>query len=73
MSDGSWILSGKVADLPNCPTCTNVGFVEFILLDDTHIYQNRAMFGPSHDNYTHAVPEYRYKWEGPLTSRAAVP
>jgi hypothetical protein len=73
LSDGSWTLSGKVADIHNCATCTQVGFMEFILIDDEHIYQNRAMFGPSHDNYTQSFPEYRYKWAGPLASRAAAP
>jgi serine/threonine protein kinase len=66
LSDGSTILSGKTADVPNCPTCTNVGFVEFIILDGTHIYQNRAAWGPSHDAYKEWFPPYRYKWEGTL-------
>jgi serine/threonine protein kinase len=66
LSDGSTILSGKTADVPNCATCTNVGFIEFIILDETHIYQNRSSWGPSHDNYTGWFPEYRYKWEGRL-------
>jgi hypothetical protein len=43
-----------------------VGFIEFIILDDTHIYQNRAAWGPSHDDYKQWFPEYRYKWEGTL-------
>jgi serine/threonine protein kinase len=66
LSDGTTILSGKTADFPTCRTCTNVGFIEFIILDETHIYQNRAAWGPSHDNYTGWFPEYRYKWEGAL-------
>ncbi|HSS01502.1 MAG TPA: serine/threonine-protein kinase [Kofleriaceae bacterium] len=64
LSDGTTILSGKIADLPTCPTCINVGFIEFIVLDETHIYQNRSAWGPSHDNYKQWFPEYRYKWEG---------
>jgi serine/threonine protein kinase len=64
LSDGTTILSGKIADLPTCATCNHVGFIEFIILDDTHIYQNRASWGLSHDNYTTWYPEYRYKWEG---------
>jgi serine/threonine protein kinase len=64
LSDGTTILSGKTADLRTCQTCTNVGFIEFIVLDDTHIYQNRAAWGPSHDDYKQWFPEYRYKWEG---------
>ena len=70
LSDGTMLLSGKTADLPNCPTCTNVGFIEFIILDDTHIYQNRAAWGPSHDNYKGWWPPYRYKWEGALRDGA---
>lgn len=66
LSDGTTILSGKTADVQNCPTCTNVGFIEFIILDDTHIYQNRSSWGPSHDNYAGAFPPYRYKWHGAL-------
>jgi serine/threonine protein kinase len=70
LSDGSTILSGKTADIPNCPTCRNVGFIEFIILDDRHIYQNRAAWGPSHDDYKEWFPPYRYKWEGSLRDRA---
>jgi hypothetical protein len=66
LSDGSTILSGKTADVRNCPSCTNVGFIEFIILDETHIYQNRAAWGSSHDNYKEWFPPYRYKWEGTL-------
>jgi eukaryotic-like serine/threonine-protein kinase len=66
LSDGTTILSGKTADVPTCPTCTNVGFIEFIILDDTHIYQNRSAWGPSHDDYKGWFPPYRYKWEGTL-------
>jgi hypothetical protein len=70
LSDGTTILSGKTADAATCPTCTNVGFIEFIILDETHIYQNRAAWGPSHDNYKQWFPEYRYKWEGTLRDAA---
>jgi serine/threonine protein kinase len=70
LSDGTTILSGKTADVQTCPTCINVGFVEFIILDDTHIYQNRAAWGPTHDDYKQWYPEYRYKWEGALRDAA---
>jgi len=70
LSDGTTLLSGKIADLPTCPTCTTVGFIEFIILDDTHIYQNRSGWGPSHDNYKGWFPPYRYKWEGTLRDAA---
>ena len=73
MSDGTWILAGQTAEAHDCPNCTSVGFIEFILLDDEHLYQNRAMAGPSHDHYTQQFPPYRYKWEGPLASRAQSP
>ncbi len=70
LSDGSTMLSGTWADLPTCPTCTNVGFIEFIVLDPAHLYQNRGAFGPSHDNYKESWPPYRYKWEGALRDTA---
>ncbi|HZJ62647.1 MAG TPA: hypothetical protein VFD36_03935, partial [Kofleriaceae bacterium] len=70
LSDGTTILSGKIADAATCPTCTNVGFIEFIILDETHIYQNRSAWGPSHDDYKQWFPEYRYKWEGTLRDAA---
>ncbi|HEY0993086.1 MAG TPA: serine/threonine-protein kinase [Kofleriaceae bacterium] len=70
LSDGTTILSGKTADVATCPTCTNVGFIEFIILDETHIYQNRSAWGPSHDDYKQWFPEYRYKWEGTLRDAA---
>jgi hypothetical protein len=73
LADGTELLSGKLADIHNCPSCTNVGFLEFIVLDEDHLYQNRAMFGPSHDNYNNAYPPYRYKWEGPVGARAEAP
>jgi Protein kinase domain len=66
ISDGTTLLSGKIKDVPNCATCTKVGFVEFIILDEAHIYQNRAAWGYSHDNYVEWYPVYRYKWMGPL-------
>jgi hypothetical protein len=70
LSDGSTILSGNIADIPNCATCHNVGFIEFIILDDKHIYQNRSGWGPTHDDYKEWFPPYRYKWEGTLRDRA---
>jgi serine/threonine protein kinase len=70
LSDETTILSGKIADVQNCPTCINVGFIEFIILDDTHIYQNRSAWGPSHDDYKEWFPVYRYKWEGTLRDGA---
>lgn len=70
ISDGSTMLSGTWADLPTCPTCTNVGFIEFIVLDETHLYQNRSVWGPSHDDYRGSFPPYRYRWEGTLRDAA---
>jgi hypothetical protein len=64
LSDGSTILSGKTADVPNCATCTNVGFVEFIVLSPTSLYQYKASWGPSHDHYVESFPPYRYAWQG---------
>lgn len=64
--DGTTLLSGKLRDVPNCATCNKVGFIEFIVLDPTHIYQNRSAWGYSHDNYVEWFPPYRYKWLGTL-------
>ncbi len=66
IADGTTILSGTTADVHTCPTCTNVGFVEYIVLGDRSLYQNRAMYGPSHDAYTQSFPPYRYAWQGPV-------
>jgi hypothetical protein len=67
LSDGTTLLSGKTRDVVSCRTCTlNVGFIEFIVLDELHLYQNRAAWGPSHDQYQGWFPPYRYKWEGAL-------
>lgn len=70
LRDGTTVLSGKVADLPSCPTCTNVGFIEHIVLDDEHLYQNQSRFGPSHDRYELSFPPYRFRWEGPVEAAA---
>ncbi len=70
LSDGSTLLSGMWADLPTCATCTNVGFIEFIVLDETHVYQNRGAWGPSHDDYKEHWPPYRYRWEGTMRDAA---
>lgn len=64
--DGTTLLSGKLRDVPNCATCNKVGFIEFIVLDATHLYQNRSAWGYSHENYVEWYPPYRYKWLGPL-------
>ena len=66
IADGTTILSGTTADVHTCPTCTNVGFVEYIVLGDRSLYQNRAMVGPRHDAYTQSFPPYRYAWLGPV-------
>jgi hypothetical protein len=66
LADGTTLLAGKWADVPTCPTCGNVGYIEFIVLDGTHLYQNRGMWGPTHADYRGSWPEYRYKWEGAL-------
>jgi hypothetical protein len=71
VADGSTLLSGRIADVPNCPTCTNVGFIEFIVLDERTLYQNRAAWGASHDRYVEWFPPYRYKWLGTLASGAS--
>jgi hypothetical protein len=70
LPDGSSVLSGRWADLPTCPTCTNVGFIELIVLDETALYQNRGTWGPSHDDYRGAWPPYRYRWQGALRDAA---
>jgi serine/threonine-protein kinase len=64
--DGTTLLSGQLRDVPTCATCNKVGFIEFIILDPAHIYQNRSAWGYSHDNYVEWFPPYRYKWLGPL-------
>lgn len=68
LADGTSLLSGKTADVPTCPTCVNVGYIEFIVLGPTSLYQNKAMWGPSHDHYVESFPTYRYKWIGPLAT-----
>ena len=70
VADGSTVLSGRTADVPTCPTCTNVGYIEFIVLGPTSLYQNKAAWGPSHDDYVEWFPPYRYAWKGPLQSIA---
>ena len=64
--DGTTLLSGKIKDVPNCAACTKVGFIELIVLDETHLYQNRSAWGYSHEEYVEWFPVYRYKWLGPL-------
>jgi len=66
MADGTLILSGQTSQVRNCEGCDEVGFLEFIVLDDEHLYQNRALAGKEHDHYTASFPPYRYKWEGPV-------
>jgi Protein kinase domain len=66
ISDGTTLLSGKIKDVPNCETCNKVGFIEMIVLDETHLYQNRSAWGYSHADYVEWYPVYRYKWLGPL-------
>lgn len=66
ISDGTTLLSGKIKDVPNCAACTKVGFIELIVLDETHLYQNRSAWGYSHEEYVEWYPVYRYKWLGPL-------
>lgn len=68
--DGTTLLTGKFKDVLNCPSCTKVGFIEFIILDETHIYQNRSAWGFSHENYVEWYPPYRYKWMGPVREAA---
>ncbi len=68
--DGTTLLSGKFKDVLTCPNCNKVGFIEFIILDETHIYQNRSAWGYSHDNYVEWYPPYRYKWMGPMREAA---
>ncbi|WP_394836033.1 serine/threonine protein kinase [Pendulispora rubella] len=70
LADGSTILSGRTADDPTCPTCVNVGFIEFIVLAEDQLYQQRAGWGPSHDHYVEWFPPYRYVWHGPLSTAA---
>jgi hypothetical protein len=64
--DGSTILSGKTADIATCPTCTTVGYIEFIVLSPTSLYQYKAAYGPSHDHYKEWFPPYKYAWLGGL-------
>jgi serine/threonine protein kinase len=68
--DGTTLLSGKIKDVLNCPSCTKVGFIELIVLDETHLYQNRSAWGYSHENYVEWYPPYRYKWLGPVRQAA---
>jgi hypothetical protein len=68
LDDGSTTLSGRVADAPTCPTCTNVGYVEFIVLGPRSLYQYKAAWGPSHENYVEWFPPYRYAWQGSLNA-----
>lgn len=41
-----------------------------IVLDGTHLYQNRGAWGPRHDDYKEWWPPYRFRWEGPLRDAA---
>lgn len=68
--DGTTLLSGKTKDVLNCPSCTKVGYIELIVLDETHLYQNRSAWGYSHENYVEWYPPYRYKWLGPVRQAA---
>lgn len=70
IGDGSTILSGKTADIPNCDTCTNVGYIEYIVLGPTSLYQYKAAWGKSHDRYVEWFPPYRYTWLGATTTAA---
>jgi tRNA A-37 threonylcarbamoyl transferase component Bud32 len=68
LRDGTTTLSGRTADVPTCPTCTNVGYIEFIVLAPDKLYQNKSAWGPSHDHYVEWFPPYRYAWQGPLAA-----
>ena len=68
LRDGTTTLSGRTADQRTCPTCTNVGYIEFIVLAPDQLYQNKSAWGPSHDHYVEWFPPYRYAWHGPLAA-----
>lgn len=68
LRDGTTTLAGRCADVPTCPTCTNVGYIEFIVLAPDRLYQNKAAWGPSHDHYVEWFPPYAYAWQGPVSA-----
>lgn len=70
VSDGSTMLRGLLADDPTCPTCRKVGMIEFIVLDEDHLYQNKGAWGWSHDHYLEWFPPYRYRFGGPVATAA---